>query len=59
MIIIGGRTANRDSGFGATDIVAQFKNEIWIQLGALNVARHRAMLHKGRIMVVGGAGDNK
>ena len=58
---MGGRTANRDTGVGVTDIVAQFKNNTWTLLGNLNVARqgHRAILHKERIMIVGGAGDNR
>lgn len=61
MIVIGGRTADRNMGIGATDIVAQFKNEEWNKLGKINVARqgHRAILHKDRIMIVGGAGDNR
>ena len=61
VIVMGGRTADRDMGIGATDIVAQFKNEKWNQLGILNVARqgHRAILYKDRIMIVGGAGDNR
>ena len=58
---MGGRTADRDMGIGATNIVAQFKNEKWNQSGILNVARHghRAILYKDRIMIVGGAGDNR
>ena len=61
MIVIGGRTADRELGIGATDIVAQFQNDKWNRLGNLNVARqgHRAILHKDRIMIVGGAGDNR
>lgn len=66
MIIIGGqqhnwRSAHKATGIGATDVVAQFKDEKWTQLGLLNVARqgHRAILHKGRVMIVGGAGDNR
>jgi len=61
VIVMGGRTTDRDTGIGATDIVTQFKNEKWQQLGILNVARqgHRAILYKNRIMIVGGAGDNR
>ena len=58
---MGGRTADRDMGIGATDIVAQFIDEGWRKLGRINVARqgHRAILHRDRIMIVGGAGDNR
>ena len=44
---MGGRTTNRDTGVGVTNIVAQFKNNTWTLLGNLNVARqgHRAILH--------------
>ena len=58
---MGGRTADRDMGIGATNIVAQFYKDKWEKLGHLNFARqgHRAILHKDRIMIVGGAGDNR
>ena len=58
---MGGRTADRDMGIGATDIVAQFIGEGWRKLGRIKVARqgHRVILHRDRIMIVGGAGDNR